>query len=127
MPVRRSTHLRPGCGEPFGARPLEAGGAALRLVGVCTTAAWKLLEHTPFQPNAHHLTVPHAAPACSVALRRTNKKEKLDFAGLKQTILPPKKRSKDDVFKNVYLLPFLFDPVGGAVSVATGVDGQRAQ
>lgn len=100
----RQSYLRPGCGEPFGAGSLEAGGAALWLVVLVTAAVWKLFEHTTLQPSTHHLTLTQAASTCSITLAHTyttNTQTRtliqacvfrltLTFADLKETHIPLK-------------------------------------
>lgn len=138
--MKTERYLRPGRGEPFGAGSLKARGAGLWFVGLVTAAVWKLFKHTTFKTGTHHLTLPHAAPTCSITLTYTpttnkeiNKLHIVYLCGL--TILNTityqpncyAKHVSKEASLHVYLLPLLFNPVGGAVSVTTRIDGQRAQ
>lgn len=64
-------YLRPGRGEPFGARSLEAGREALWLVALVTAALWKFFKDASFQSSTHHLTLTHAAATRGITLTKT--------------------------------------------------------
>lgn len=113
------SNLGPGCSEPFGAGPLEAVGAGFRFLALVTAAVWKLFECATFEPSTQNLAVPHSTATGSIALTPTDNQR-----GSICTISQPAKYA---VMTNVYLLPFLFDPVGGTVPVTTRVDGQWAK
>lgn len=122
-------YLGPGCSEPFGAGSLEAGWANLWFVGLVTAAVRKLLENTSIQPSTHHLTLTHTAPTCRITLTNTQTETMSTVFICVGWVnhRPLKVYHTYDCFFSVYLLPFLFNPMGGAISVTTGIDGQWAQ
>lgn len=73
---RQVVYLRPGCGKPFGAGSLEAGGTGLWFGALATAAVWKLFEHATIQPSTYYLTLTHTTPTRSITLTHANTQKK---------------------------------------------------
>lgn len=69
----RYSYLRPGGGEPFGARPLETCSSLLGFWWASTHMIRELLKHTVFEPSTHHLPALYAAPTRRITLQHIGK------------------------------------------------------
>lgn len=117
----RRSHLRPGGGVPFEARPLKAG---VLLFGLLVGNARVVIEGLELSPgDAHTQDGPplHATTARCVTLRT----EHLLLAVKSFSVLLSYSLHETLQCEGSYPLPLLAQPVGGAVPLATGVDGQR--
>lgn len=67
------SYLRPGGGEPFGARLLEACSSLLGFERASAHMIRKLLKHTYFEPSTHHLSALYSAPTRCITLQHIQK------------------------------------------------------